>query len=367
MTKHKIARKAKPSPLPLILICILIALLVIGFLKSRFTPIPQPIEINQVDNSTGAITLALSPATLNIHPGEESTLNLTTNAGDLKVTYIKVELNYDTSKLELPVVTKGDFLSNSVSGPTVEGGKIKFEFSSSPGGKTGSGTLAILKIKPKVVGSSTLSFTNTTSATALDAAGNYLPGNQLKTATDATVNTTAQEDNPTKPGKPTGLRSNCYDYGNKITFRWDAVSGATSYKLRLDQKNGSGDKSIDNIANTEYNLDIIPNQDYAWWVHTTKNGLDSEEAKIELVRCNKQSTPTPTPTPTPTRTPTPSLTPKSSSTPTSTPSYSPSSTNNLNWNEYQFGESADTTPIIEKKNFFESIYDFLVKIFALIF
>lgn len=103
---------------------------------------------------------------------------------------------------------------------------------------------------------------------------------------------------PEKPAKPTGLRSNCYDNGNKITLRWDSVSGVDSYKVRMDQKDGNDDKSNDGVQVAEYNYTVVAGQKYAWWVHSVKAGVDSEEAKINEVVCEKSNIPTTTPTPT---------------------------------------------------------------------
>jgi len=101
-----------------------------------------------------------------------------------------------------------------------------------------------IKIKPKVVGSSTLSFTNTTSATALDAAGNYLPGNQLKTATDATVNTKEPSDIVDDPyfDKPGDL-VNAADL-NKLFSDWKKTGTAAASSNIVDDPDDKGVKII---------------------------------------------------------------------------------------------------------------------------
>ena len=205
--------KSKSIPAVYVALILVITPFIIGIASWRFSLKATPLSINQVDSLSSGITLSFSPSILNAKVNEESTLLLNINSGSLKTTYVEAEILYDENKLGTPVFVKNEFLQNIISGPTVASGKISFEFSSTPRGVPNSGTLATLKIKPKVVGSSTLSFTNTTSATALDAAGNYLPGNQLKTATDATVNvggnnqTIGQVKTSTKPGIPVTTQS----------------------------------------------------------------------------------------------------------------------------------------------------------------
>jgi len=317
-------KKRRKSPPPNYRL-LLIGTLILAVAFWYFKPATAPIGINYIGETTGATTLTLSPGAVSLNPNSESTLTLSINTGDVHVTGAQVELIYDPLKLGTPVVTPGDFLPNVLSAVKVGSGKITFTFAAPPssGGKTGTGTLATLKIKPSVVGNSSLTFGDTSAVYALGS-----QANQLKLASDATITVTAPD--PEKPAKPTGLRSNCLDNGNKITLRWDSVSGAGSYKLRMNQiDSDDGDKSTDGITSTEYQYSIVPGQKYSWWVHTTKNGVDSEEAKIDEVICTKpaaSSTPTPTPTPKPTVKPTPKPTTKPSVKPSPSTIHDPQST-----------------------------------------
>lgn len=340
----KVLHKKKPNYLFVYLF--LAGLLVLGTVIYILIPKPQKSDIFVVGTDTGTVTLSLTPTTLNITPNTESTITLSIDAGTSHATTAQVEIDYDASKLGTPTITQGDYFSLVLSPVSVDNSKIKFTYSIAEinvdGAKTGSGTLATIKIKPTVVGTSTLTFTEGTLISTTESQTNSLKSvvNAAITVSENTTNpstpasadpsTPASADpsspsTPQKPAKPTGLRSNCFDGGNKITLRWDAVSGVTSYKVRMDLKDGSPDISVDNITKTEYEAGIKPDGKYSWWVHSVKDGIDSEEAKVGEVVCPKPvSTPTPTPTPTPTATPKPTIkpTPKPTIKPTPTPKVS---------------------------------------------
>lgn len=347
--KKKISHRKKRTPKlkqtrgsKMLLPLIVLTVVAFGAIIWRSLPKAVPVDINLVGSSTGTISLALTPATLSLNPNTESTISLKIDAGTTHATIAQVELTYDESKLGTPVVTQGDFFNTALVEATVGNGKINFVYGASTdsGGITGQGTLATIKIKPTVVGSSSINFTENTLISNTETSAQRL--NVLSSAGNATIQVATTEvvsspaptpslspsapASPTpspiveKPSRPTNLLSNCFDGGNKITLRWNAVIGASSYKVRLDQKDGSGDKSIDGITRTEHEFSIIPDQKYSWWVHATKDGVDSEEAKVNEVVCTKPIAVTPTvpirpsPTVTPTRravatpTPTPVIT-----------------------------------------------------------
>ena len=330
MAKHNKHKKHNHFVTALLILGVISILTVLYYLL----PKRQNAEIFVVGTESGTVNLALTPSSLDSLPNVESTLTLSIDAGNSHATAAQIELDYDASKIGTPIITQGDFFPTVISAVTLDNNKIKFTYSSevaANSAKTGSGTLATIKINPITAGTSTLSFTENTMISTTES-----QINSLKTVTNATINitnslpdgspTSSPTSSPTtaKPAKPTGLRSNCYDDGTKITLRWDSVSGASSYKVRMDQKNGDKDISVDNIKDTQYNALITPDTQYSWWVHSVKDGLDSEEAKINEVICPKPVTTstqqtttktvskivskltkktTPPPTPTPTSTP----------------------------------------------------------------
>lgn len=320
MTKKRIVKKIIKKSLVKTPLLILGAI-TLGVIAWYSWPRPVKVDINMVGDVAGSVTLALTPPAVALTPNTESTLTLTIDTTTSHVTGATIEIIYEPTKIGTPVVTLGDFLPNVLAPVKMENGRLSFTLAAPPdsGGIIGSGTLAKIKIKPPIAGTSSLTFGEMNGVFAL---GNQ--SNQIKLASDTTITVT----NPVvKPNKPTGLRSNCFDGGKKITYRWDAVTGVDSYKLRTDQKDGGNDKSIDNITKTEYELDIIPNQKYSWWVHSTKNNVDSEEAKIDSVLC-EVTLATPTPTPTPKPTPKPTIKPKTKGdvVPTDTPIPKPTAT-----------------------------------------
>ncbi|MFH2085300.1 MAG: cohesin domain-containing protein [bacterium] len=311
---------------------IVLGVIILGTILWYSLPHPTPIGINVVGSADGTATLTLTPAEITSTPNTESTLTLLLDGGESHVTGAQIEINYNTSQVDTPQVTLGSFLSVILSEVKIENGKITFTLAAPPtsGGITGSGLLATIKIKPLIPGTSSLDFTANTVVTATEFATNTLQSAASATlvvtvpaSAEPSVEPSAEPSSPAspaKPAKPTGLRSNCYEGGSKITLRWDAVSGASSYKVRLDQKDGDDYQSIDDIDNTEYNLSLSPDQKYAWWVHSNQNGVDSEEAKVDEVICIKTvSTPTPTPSPTPKPTVKPTVKPSVKASPTQTP------------------------------------------------
>ena len=165
-------------------------------------PRPTPVAINQVGSETGTVTLSFSPATLNLEPNAEATLTLSINADISPVTVAQVELTYDTTKIDPPTLTPGDFLSSSLGTSTVADGKINFTYvaPATSGGITGSGILATIKVKPTVIGSSSLAVTENT----IILAGTET--NALKSVNDATIiadSSVSPTPNPTPTPTPT--------------------------------------------------------------------------------------------------------------------------------------------------------------------
>lgn len=412
--KTRVLKKSKHANflIPLIVL----GVIVLGSAIYYTIPRPTPVGINLVGNAAGTVDLSLSPSTVNLVPNQESTITLGISAGTSHATVAQVEIEYDSTKIGTPTVELGDFLSSAFIGIKTDNNKITFTAvaPTTSGGITGSGTLATIKVKPATVGTSTLTFTQNTIVAVAETDGQNI--NSLKSAIDATItvvavtasadpSTPASADPSTpasadpsvaaspslspspspsapaaaKPAKPTGLRSNCYDGGNKITLRWDAVSGVDSYKVRMDQKDGSNDKSNDGIKATEYSYDIIAGQKYSWWVHSTKDGADSEEAKINEVVCDKAvatATPTPTPTVKPTvkpttkatATPKPTTTAKVTATPTSTATTqytaktnTTGSLNDIFADQNNVENSSDVTPA--NKNIWQKFLEWLSSLF----
>lgn len=80
---------------------------------------------------------------------------------------------------------------------------------------------------------------------------------------------------------PTNFQAVCNGAGDWVTLSWNAVSGATSYALRVDDKSNSwtgtcssvnlGDTCNDSAV-TPFGRAVTPNQDYTAWVHACRPG-----------------------------------------------------------------------------------------------
>ncbi len=91
-----------------------------------------------------------------------------------------------------------------------------------------------------------------------------------------------------------------------VTLTWQAVSGAQSYAVRVqdpadpalrDPRNSCSSSYVcqDGVIGTSYTVPVTPGRQYSWWVHSTVGGINSpaEWASFKVV-----STPTPPPGPT---------------------------------------------------------------------
>ena len=281
--------KKRPSHHSFFVPIFVLGLILVGAYFWYWHPLTTQVGINFIGTESGTVSLTFDPGALSLNPGSTTTLDLTINAGDSHVSGAQIELTYDSAKFAPPSVALGSFLPNVLVPVKVASGKITFTVVAPPdsGGKTGVGTLAMITLKPSAVGSSSLSFGDSNAV--------YVVGSQtnaIKVASDASL--TVSPATPETPSKPTGLRSTCTTDGKEITLRWDAVSGADSYKIHAYQTDGNDDQSTSDIVGTEHQLTINPGHPYAWWVKTTKAGVDSEEAGISSVTC-PASSPTPTP------------------------------------------------------------------------
>lgn len=199
--------KAKKSKLPII---ILLTLLIVGLGLYGYSVVPKstPIAINQISNSTGDVSLSLSPSTISGTLNTESSLTLSATTGSVKLMVLTIELSYDPAKISTPTVVQGSFLGNTLASPKVENGKITFTYAATPesGGSSGTGEVAIIKFKPTATGSSALTFTTGSIATAVKGT-ERIAGNSIKSAVDATITVssakTSDSSSATNPPTPT--------------------------------------------------------------------------------------------------------------------------------------------------------------------
>lgn len=305
--------------------------------------VPVPLSINQVGNASGTVDLNLSPASLSLTPDTESTLTLGFNAGTNHLSAAQIELSYDSSQVGTPTVTLGSTLTAVLSGVSLANNKITFTVGAptGSGGVTGSGELATIKIKPPIVGSSSLSFTTNTLVTTTESQTNALKSANDVTVVVAAAATSAPASAPasatpyTPPvvTPPTTLRSSASC--NSLSFTWDKLNVGNGYVITLadnpnfDNQVSSGSLSSNTTSfafnnlksGTQYSARVTANgiPDFPHYTTLTVKTNTSCTAPVT------QATSTPTPkTPTPTKSPV-KATPlfATTPTPTSTPSYNP--------------------------------------------
>jgi len=110
-------------------------------------------------------------------------------------------------------------------------------------------------------------------------------GNQCLTSTAMSFSTPL--------AAPTGLTVTC---GSPTLLKWNAVTGATKYAIRInDLTNGwvgdcslaqnTGDVCNDNISGTTYSFTTTPGHTYSWWVHAVKDVFSAGTAGPTIDCC----------------------------------------------------------------------------------
>ncbi len=137
---------------------------------------PAPVGINEIKNTAGTVDLSFSPNKLDLELGKERTVSLLINTGAQKATGAQIELTYDPSYLTISSITPNTFFSNVLSNPSFTSGKVTFTYATNPdqGGASGSGNIAVVKIKGLKTGTTSLAFGDQTAVSAIDSSANVL-------------------------------------------------------------------------------------------------------------------------------------------------------------------------------------------------
>ena len=123
---------------------------------------------------------------------------------------------------------------------------------------------------------------------------------------------------PTPPPPPADFIASVTCQNGSVDFSWDAVNGATSYRIyRADTQTLINQSTTTSCNNCD---DLGTSQTRSYYGVAANAGGESAPSNVSTVVCGAGATDTPTPTATPT--PTPTFTP----TPTDTPTPSPTQT-----------------------------------------
>lgn len=167
----------------------LVFLVVLAYLfRSLYLPGEQA-TVAEITTS-GTVALSLSPASVSNTPGSSVDITVNVNAGSSLSTGVAAELSYDPAFLQVISVTQGSFYPEVLQAATFGNGKVSFTYGVSPsaGGKSGSGQVAVIKVKLLKSGSGTLSFNNSTLATVIGV------GNALKSLTGTSLSASGRSD-----------------------------------------------------------------------------------------------------------------------------------------------------------------------------
>ena len=362
--KRVVTKKTKRSlllPQPLVIALVAIAVAGGAIYSVRTKNTIAPLQIAEITNANGSVNLSLNAAKNTLATQEETIITLKFDAPTTPINVASVEISYNPDLLTISNVTKGEKFVTELVPASTNNGKITFTYGvavAANAGQTGQGTIATFTAKAKALGTANISLIDTTQVLVSGVSTNALREitNTTLTVTDPNASTTTSPSTNTnsspstspslepsvspstdpstdpsttpstspttsptsspvvnKPASPTNLRYNCYSNGTRITLRWDEVSGATSYSLTLDQKDGDNDQTTTSTR-AEKDLDIKSNTIYTWKVAATKDSVSGDSATVADIKCSGDSTsatPTPSPTPSPTPTPTPAPTKKS--------------------------------------------------------
>jgi hypothetical protein len=163
-------------PFPLFLLILATVGLGVWYTIKTYAPTPQPLEINEVAPS-GTFTLAFGTPSTPILKDTVSTLPITINTYNSRVTAASLAITYDPTKVLISAVTHGDSLSNTLANPIFTSGKVTFTYAVPPAAgsyKQGTGIVANLSIKPLTTSAFTLTFNTGTLIVAIGATGNVL-------------------------------------------------------------------------------------------------------------------------------------------------------------------------------------------------
>lgn len=171
-----------------------------------------------------------------------------------------------------------------------------------------------------------------------------------------------------KPPTPSNTRYTCSPDGTSVKLAWDSVDNVESYKVRLDDKKGNV-VNHDNIRDTQKVLSITPNTSYSWWMHSHKNGYDSNQTASIDFSCQAAATPATPPksisTPVVRPTIAPTATPKPTATPTPTPSATHITSQQIDPPDAQIVDEAPLTTTISKPSLISRFFSWLQSIFGI--
>lgn len=158
---------------------LLVAIGVIG-LNSYYQNI-EPATVAEA-SATGVVDLELTHLGAHLIPEEETTLTLELST-QAHATAAQIELTYNPKELEIIALNPGDFLPVSLVAPQLTPDRLFFVLAAPPdsGGKTGTGTLATLQVKPLTTGPLSLGVSQAYLTAIKD--GEPLPGNSLRSFT----------------------------------------------------------------------------------------------------------------------------------------------------------------------------------------
>jgi hypothetical protein len=122
-------------------------------------------------------------------------------------------------------------------------------------------------------------------------------GTAPSTDTPPSTGTPPPSGTPLTLTAPTGLFSNCSSNGTTFTIGWNALPGAQSYYVRVDDvaNNQNGlwylgpeDFLLDDYRQTSFTAPVIPDQTYEWWVHGANSASGLSMSSSGTFSCNTQ-------------------------------------------------------------------------------
>jgi hypothetical protein len=305
-------------------------LILIGLFLLLFVALPISvylIQTQQIFNirAEKTTTMSLVPSADTLAPGQEKTFDIEVDPGQNLVSFIKVVIKYDPSKLE---VFGSKFVNTSqlsfIQQPVYEQGKITATLS------VGSDATKVIQQKTTLA---TVTFRvlndASPSQTQISLERN---ANETQALSLGTNDTFTEDVLASANGANITISGPSACIADQSTCSWDPSQNAQSYHYKVTEVDSQTVLKEGDTAATQVTFTSEAGKTYKCEVTVTNSCGNSSNSSQTTKLCPLPSaTPTPTPTttpvpsatPTPTGTPTPTTTPAPSSTPTPTPTGTP--------------------------------------------
>lgn len=168
------------------LLMLIAGLLLLSGLAASMVALRTQGDIRSKASNVGPV-LSLLPASNTVEIGQEKNIAISINTNARLVTSVHLDIAYNKDAIDIVKFTKGPKFQNALQEPSTDNGKITAILTTpitTP--FNGTANVAIITIKVKTAGESTIRFTNDSTVTVKGTTGNALAGKHNTTITGVT-------------------------------------------------------------------------------------------------------------------------------------------------------------------------------------